>query len=156
MPTCHNIGNKICISRYLLFGRQLHIEGCNLGAKLKWRIAIWRHDTYKSFRGGRMSDGRGGRTTADERADARAASAAPRPPQLTSVPFCYECWRRCVLIGISHHLPLSTVFLSSRYLLKRLSIVKSEWSKKSPPSYTEMQTFDRSPTPTALKTRAQT
>ena len=48
--------------------------GCNLAAKLKWRIAIWRHDTYKSFRGGRMSDGRGGRTDDGRRADARAAA----------------------------------------------------------------------------------
>ena len=139
LPTCHDIGHKKVIC---FLGGSCIFVGCNLAAKLKWRIAIWRHDTYKSFRGGRMSDGRGGRTTADEQTRVRLR---PRPPQPTSVPFCYECWRRCVLIGISHHLPLSTASLSSRYLLKRLSIMKSEWSQNHLP-HTEMQTFDRSPT----------
>ena len=33
LPTCHNIGNKICISRYLLFGRQLHICGMQFSSE---------------------------------------------------------------------------------------------------------------------------
>ena len=78
----HNIGHKkvICFLR----GSCIFV-GCNLAAKLKRRIAIWRHDTYKSFRGGRMSDGRGGRRQTSRRACGGGGASTNVSPVLLRV-----------------------------------------------------------------------